>query len=120
MMMLGKKVGFRYTIPALGLLTGVACTLSGLGAKGQSWPCPFVAKADEHFRAGMCTGFVHTADQLYGVRFALGLAEGGILPSISFFIARFYNRHQMTSRQVQWTMPHAFRYPVDFVLLTFD
>lgn len=49
----------------------------------------------------MCTGFVHNAGQLYGTRFLLGLAEGGVLPAVSFFISRFYNRHQLTFRYVE-------------------
>ncbi|KAH8653779.1 major facilitator superfamily transporter [Xylariales sp. PMI_506] len=43
-------------------------------------------------------GFVHNYSQLAGVRFSLAVAECGVMPGISYYLSRWYNRAELTFR----------------------
>ncbi|KAK4995105.1 hypothetical protein LTR66_005013 [Elasticomyces elasticus] len=66
-----KRVGPRYWIPFLVLAFGVI---------------------------SMCTAFVKSFKELMVVRAFLGLAEGGTMPGIAFFLSCFYKRHELLFR----------------------
>lgn len=46
----------------------------------------------------MCSAFVTSFSGLCVVRAALGLAEGGTMPGIAFFLSQFYRRHELLFR----------------------
>jgi sugar phosphate permease len=46
----------------------------------------------------MCTAFVQTHTGLYVARAFLGLAEGGTMPGIAFFLSCFYKRNELLFR----------------------
>ena len=45
-----------------------------------------------------CTGFISTYGGFIGLRFTLGAAESIILPGLSFWLSRFYKRHEFVAR----------------------
>ena len=46
----------------------------------------------------LCTAFVHTFEQLCGLRALLGIFEGGAMPGIAFFLSSFYKRRELYFR----------------------
>lgn len=44
----------------------------------------------------MCTGFVTTYGSAIAVRFLLGVAEAGMLPSIAFYLSRWYRKDEVS------------------------
>ncbi|KAL6703983.1 hypothetical protein ACN47E_008921 [Coniothyrium glycines] len=48
----------------------------------------------------MCTAFVQNFDGLLAARFFLGIAEGGVIPGIAFYLSCFYKRHELLLRVV--------------------
>ncbi|KAN0064107.1 hypothetical protein ACQY0O_003271 [Thecaphora frezii] len=46
----------------------------------------------------MCTAFVKTYHQALAVRFLLGIFEAGMLPSIAFYLARWYRKDELALR----------------------
>jgi MFS family permease len=43
-------------------------------------------------------GWVQNYSQLAGIRFALGVAECGLMPGLSYYLSRWYNRAELTFR----------------------
>ncbi|KAL3421922.1 major facilitator superfamily protein [Phlyctema vagabunda] len=66
-----KYLGGRYYLPALVIAFGVI---------------------------SMCTAFVTNYQGLYACRFFLGLAEGGMMPGIAYYLSCFYRRHELLFR----------------------
>lgn len=66
-----KKVGGRFYLPALVVAFGIV---------------------------SMCTAFVHNYEGLLACRFFLGLAEGGMMPGIAFYLSCFYRRGELLFR----------------------
>jgi MFS family permease len=46
----------------------------------------------------MCTAFVHTFEQLVGLRALLGVFEGGAMPGMAFYLSQFYKREELYFR----------------------
>lgn len=46
----------------------------------------------------MCTGFVRSYNALLGVRFLLGMMEGGMLGGMVLYLSMFYERHELLRR----------------------
>ena len=46
----------------------------------------------------MCTSFVNNYEGLLACRFFLGLAEGGTMPGIAYYLSCFYQRHELLLR----------------------
>lgn len=46
----------------------------------------------------MCTGFVESYGAGIAVRFLLGMAEAGMLPSIAFYMSRWYRKDELAFR----------------------
>jgi len=46
----------------------------------------------------MCTAFVKSYEGLLACRFFLGIAEGGMMPGISYYLSCFYRRHELLLR----------------------
>jgi MFS family permease len=46
----------------------------------------------------MCTAFVSSYGAAIAVRFLLGVAEAGMLPSIAFYLSRFYKKDELALR----------------------
>ena len=46
----------------------------------------------------MCTSFVHNYEGLLACRFFLGLAEGGMMPGIAYYLSCFYRRAELLFR----------------------
>jgi MFS family permease len=46
----------------------------------------------------MCTAFVNSYEGLLACRFFLGLAEGGTMPGIAYYLSCFYRRHELLLR----------------------
>ncbi|CZS89472.1 related to permease of the major facilitator superfamily [Rhynchosporium agropyri] len=66
-----KKIGGRFYIPSLVIAFGLV---------------------------SMCTAFIEDFRGLYACRFFLGLAEGGMLPGISYYLSCFYKRNELLFR----------------------
>ncbi|CAG8955359.1 hypothetical protein HYFRA_00011343 [Hymenoscyphus fraxineus] len=66
-----KKVGGRYYLPSLVVTFGLI---------------------------SMCTAFVKNYEGLLACRFMLGLAEGGTMPGISYYLSCFYKRNELLFR----------------------
>ncbi|GAA5938538.1 uncharacterized protein JCM15063_005348 [Sporobolomyces koalae] len=54
----------------------------------------------EPYSAAICIGtaFIHNFHSFVGVRIALGLAEGGVIPGIVYALTRFYTRAELSFR----------------------
>ncbi|KIX04616.1 uncharacterized protein Z518_05486 [Rhinocladiella mackenziei CBS 650.93] len=46
----------------------------------------------------LCTAFVHNFSQACAVRFLLGIFESGVLPSIAYYLSRWYRRSELVFR----------------------
>jgi MFS family permease len=46
----------------------------------------------------MCTAFIHNYHGLLACRFFLGLAEGGMMPGIAYYLSCFYRRNELLFR----------------------
>mgnify|MGYP005988646465 CR=1 FL=1 len=46
----------------------------------------------------VCTGLVQNFSSLCGIRFLLGIFEAGMMPSLVYFLARWYTNHELTFR----------------------
>ncbi|SPO39297.1 related to TNA1 - high affinity nicotinic acid plasma membrane permease [Pseudozyma flocculosa] len=46
----------------------------------------------------ICNAFVTNFNEAVGVRFVLGIAEAGMLPSIAFYLARWYRKDELAFR----------------------
>ncbi|KAG4424024.1 hypothetical protein IFR04_002866 [Cadophora malorum] len=66
-----KKIGGRYYLPALVIAFGLV---------------------------SMCTAFIDNFKGLYACRFFLGLAEGGMMPGIAYYLSCFYKRNELLFR----------------------
>ncbi|KAJ3528417.1 hypothetical protein NM208_g10204 [Fusarium decemcellulare] len=66
-----KRIGGRFYIPTLVFLFGLV---------------------------SMCTAFVKGYRGLLACRFLLGLAEGGVLPGIAYYLSTFYRRKELMFR----------------------
>ncbi|KAL2068974.1 hypothetical protein VTL71DRAFT_15312 [Oculimacula yallundae] len=66
-----KKIGGRFYLPALVIAFGLV---------------------------SMCTGFVEDFRGLYACRFFLGIAEGGMMPGIAYYLSCFYKRNELLFR----------------------
>lgn len=71
MNLLCKRMGPGWFIPMALLMFGLLTTLSGL---------------------------VHSLDALIGIRFVIGIFESSLLPSLAFYLSRWYNQHELTFR----------------------
>src|SRR5437764_11872111 len=49
------------------------------------------------------TGFVHTAQEFYWIRFFLGAAEAGFFPGVIVYLTHWY-RYEDRSKAVAWFM----------------
>jgi MFS family permease len=46
----------------------------------------------------VCGAFVNSFSELAAVRFALGIAEAGVMPGLSYYLSRWYTRAELTFR----------------------
>jgi MFS family permease len=46
----------------------------------------------------MCTAFIENYQGLLACRFFLGLAEGGMMPGVAYYLSCFYRRHELLFR----------------------
>lgn len=46
----------------------------------------------------LATGFVQTTSQMMGARFLLGVFEAGMMPSVAYYLSRWYRRSELTFR----------------------
>ncbi|KAL7009607.1 hypothetical protein EMMF5_000515 [Cystobasidiomycetes sp. EMM_F5] len=93
-------VGFQYNIGltvfylfygSWEIVSNIMCKLIGAG----NWiPLQIFAFGV----VSLATGFIQNFGGFLGVRIALGLAEGGVLPALALVLSRFYKRQELVFR----------------------